>query len=78
MIRSFPQNYRAAPGGGGPVSVTPGEGGIPAGAAPAAAHYKVTPGARVSPLGSALYLPPTRAMVDRTLPADFWGAPARP
>lgn len=71
MMRSFPWQYRAVPGGGpGVVTVDPAAGEMPGGRP--SASYKVTPGARTSPMGSALYLPPIKAQLDRTLPPEFW------
>lgn len=68
-MRSFPWAYRLTPAGDGPSSVEPNAAGIPGGPA---ARYKVTPGATTSPLGSALYLPPIKAQLDRTLPPEYW------
>jgi hypothetical protein len=64
-VRSFPQAYRMIPGGGGPVSVNPDAATIPG------ARVRPTP-MPPSPLGSALYLPPLKAMADRTMPPQEW------
>jgi hypothetical protein len=77
-MRSFPWAYRDNPGGGGVTSVAPIAGVVPNGPSPSATggfRHKITPGAGVSPLGSALYLPRVRAMADRTLPPQYWGEP---
>lgn len=74
-MRSFPQAYASTPAGDGPTSLNPGAAGVPG--QQAGTSYKVTPGARTTPLGSALYLPPIKAMADRTLPPEYWtGGPS--
>lgn len=74
MMRSFPWQYGQTPAGDGPVAIMVSQGGIPHGASPDAPGKKVTPGARISPMGSAIYIPSTAAMLDRTLPPEYWGA----
>jgi hypothetical protein len=68
-VRAFPQAYGMTPAGDGPASVHAGASDIP-GASPPSVGYKVTPGARVTPLGSAMYWPPIKAMADRSLPPE--------
>jgi hypothetical protein len=71
-MRSLPQRQAPVPGGTAPVNPVAGQ--IPTGASPSAANYKATPGARTSPMGSALYLPPIHAMADRTMPPEYWNS----
>jgi hypothetical protein len=74
-MRAFPRGYEQTPGGDGPTSVEQGASSMPTGAAGTGATYRVTPGSRLSPLGSALYLPPIKAMADRTLPPEYQVVP---
>jgi hypothetical protein len=70
-VRSFPQAYRSDPAGGPDVvSVNPAAASIPG------PRMRATP--QTTPLGSAIYLPPLKAMADRTLPPEYWGEPANP
>jgi len=64
--RSFPWAYELTPAGGGPVAVNPAAATIPG--------PRVRRTQTVTPMGSALYLPPTKAMADRTLPPEYWNA----
>lgn len=60
------------------VAVNPAAGGIPTGASPAIVggpkYLAGQRGATVTPLGSALYLPPIQCMTDRTLPPEMWNS----
>lgn len=69
-MRSFPRAYENTPAGDGPSSVNPAAATIPG------PRMRMTSVA--TPMGSALYLPPLKAMTDRTLPVEYYGEPGRP
>jgi hypothetical protein len=65
-MRAFPQAYRTDPAGGGPVAVEAAAASIPG--------VRMRRSVVATPMGSALYLPPLKAMADRALPPQYWTA----